>query len=115
MDSIAAAVNGHDLDAFVALHEPDAVVVVPPDGIRAAGHAEIRKILEPLFSGKPSTEIDLHGILITGGMAMSHSHFTVSLTRPTGERVEKRGMGTVVSRQHPDGVWRIVFDYPLRA
>jgi hypothetical protein len=29
--------------------------------------------------------------------------------------VEKTGMGTVVSRRQPDGTWRIVFDYPLRA
>ena len=45
MASIADAVNAHDLDAFVALHEPDAVVIVPPDGVRACGHDEIRKVL----------------------------------------------------------------------
>jgi uncharacterized protein (TIGR02246 family) len=115
MEAIAAAVNGHDLDAFVALHEPDAVIIVPPDGARAEGHDEIRKVLEPLFASSPSTVIDLHGILKSDGMAMSHSHFTVCLTRPNGDQVEKRGMGTVVSRRQPDGSWRIVFDYPLRA
>jgi uncharacterized protein (TIGR02246 family) len=115
MASIAAAVNAHDLDAFVALHEPDAVVVIPPDGVRASGHDGIRKALEPLFASTPSTVIDLHGILQSDGMAMSHSHFTVRLTRPNGEKVEKAGMGTVVTRRQPDGTWRIVFDYPLRA
>lgn len=115
MASIADAVNAHDLDAFVALHEPDAVVIVPPDGVRACGHEEIRKVLEPLFDSTPSTVIDLHGILRSDGLAMSHSHFTVRLTRPGGEQVEKAGMGTVVARRQPDGTWRIVFDYPLRA
>ena len=115
MASIAAAVNAHDLDAFVALHEPDAVVIVPPDGERASGHDEIRKVLEPLFESTPSTDIDLHRILYTDGLAMSHSHFTVRLTRPDGEKVEKAGMGTVVTRRQPDGTWRIVFDFPLRS
>jgi uncharacterized protein (TIGR02246 family) len=114
MVAIAAAVNAHDLEAFMALHEPGAVVV-PPGGERVSGKEEIRKVLEPLFAGAPSTEIDLHGMLQTGDMAMSHSHFTISLTRPDGERVTKRGMGTVVTRQQPDGTWRVVFDYPIRA
>jgi uncharacterized protein (TIGR02246 family) len=115
MAAIAAAVNAHDLDAFMALHEPDAVVVVPPDGERASGHDDIRRVLEPLFASAPSTVIDLHGMLRSDGLAMSHSHFTVRLTRPDGEQVEKSGMGTVVTRRQPDGTWRIVFDYPLRA
>ena len=115
MASIAAAVNAHDLDAFMALHEPDAVVVIPPDGVRASGREQIRELLEPLFASTPSTVIDLHGMLRSDGLAMSHSHFTVKLTRPDGEQVEKAGMGTVVTRRQPDGTWRIVFDFPLRA
>lgn len=115
MAAIAAAVNAHDLDAFMALHEPDAVVVVPPDGVRASGHDEIRTVLEPLFASTPSTSIDLHGMLQSDDLAMSHSHFIVKLTRPDGEQVEKAGMGTVVTRRQPDGSWRIVFDFPLRA
>jgi uncharacterized protein (TIGR02246 family) len=115
MDAIAAAVNAHDLDAFLALHEPDAVVIVPPEGVRASGHEAIRKALEPLFASSPSTTIDLHGMLHSDGLAMSHSHFTVSLTRPDGEHVVKSGMGTVVTRRQPGGTWRIVFDFPLRA
>lgn len=114
MASIAAAVNAHDLEAFMALHEPDAVVV-PPGGVRASGTEEIRKVLEPLFESKPSTKIDLHGMLHSDGLAMSHSHFTIGLTRPDGEHVVKTGMGTVVTRRQPDGSWRIVFDYPIRA
>lgn len=116
MAAIAAAVNAHDLDAFVALHEPDAMVVIPPDGkVQARGHEEIRTALRPLFESAPSTKIDLHGVLQTDGMAMSHSHFTVNLTRPSGEHVKKTGMGTVVTRRQHDGSWRIVFDFPLRA
>lgn len=114
MAAIAAAVNAHDLEAFMALHEPGSVVV-PPGGVQASGHEEMRKVLEPLFAGAPSTAIDLHGMLQSDGLAMSHSHFTISLTRPDGERVVKTGMGTVVTRRQPDGSWRIVFDYPIRA
>jgi uncharacterized protein (TIGR02246 family) len=114
MAAVAATVNAHDLDAFMALHEPDAIVV-PPGGVEVRGYAAMREVLEPLFAGEPSTEIDLHGMLQGDGLAMSHSHFTISLTRPDGERVVKKGMGTVVTRRQPDGSWRIVFDYPIRA
>jgi uncharacterized protein (TIGR02246 family) len=114
--SIAAAVNTHDLDAFVALHEPNAAVVVPPEGlVRASGHDAIRRALEPLFDRAPSVKVDLHGMLRSGGLAMSHTHFAVTLTDDDGERVESAGVGTVVSREQPDGSWLIVFDYPLRA
>jgi uncharacterized protein (TIGR02246 family) len=114
MASIADAVNTHDLDAFMALHEPGAVVV-PPGGIRTTGVEQIREVLEPLFRSTPHTEIELHGLLRSDGLAMSHSHFTITLTRPDGEVVVKAGMGTVVSRRQPDGTWRIVFDYPIRS
>jgi len=114
MAAIWATVNAHDLEGFMALHEPDAIVV-PPGGVQARGAVEMRAVLEPLFRGKPSTEIDLHGMLVGEGIAMSHSHFTISLTRPDGERITKAGMGTVVTRRQPDGTWRIVFDYPIRS
>lgn len=113
--SIAAAVNAHDLDAFVALHEPHAAVVVPPEGlVRASGHTAIRRALEPLFARAPSASVDLHDLLRSDGLAMSHTHFAVTLTGDAGERVEHAGVGTVVSREQPDGSWLIVFDYPLR-
>lgn len=113
--AIEAAVNANDLDTFISLHEPDAVCVIPPEGkVTARGHDEIRTALEPLFDSKPSTKIQLHGMFESGGTAMSHSNFTVNLTRPTGEQVVKVGMGTVVTRQQPDDSWLIVFDYPLR-
>src|SRR3712207_2920528 len=72
LERIAAAVNGHDLEAFLALHEPDAVVV-PPGGVKTRGVEAMREVLTPLFQGRPSTEIDLHGFLETGDLAMSHS------------------------------------------
>jgi uncharacterized protein (TIGR02246 family) len=113
--SIAAAVNAHDLDAFLALHEPNAAVVVPPEGlVRASGHDAIRKALEPLFARAPSVNVQLQGMLRSDGLAMSDTHFAVTLTDDDGKRVENAGVGTVVSRQQPDGGWLIVFDYPLR-
>ena len=42
---ITAAFNSADLDAFIDLHEPDALSVVPPEGRVATGHAEIRAAL----------------------------------------------------------------------
>lgn len=47
---IEAAFNAGDLDAFVELHEPDAVSVVPPTGEVARGKDQIRAALEPILA-----------------------------------------------------------------
>lgn len=114
LDAIGAAVNAQDLDAFMELFEPDGCAVPPGKNEHASGLDDIRTSLEPLFAANPSTNIDLHGILRSDGLAMSHSHFTYSRDGDDGERIERTGMGTVVTRRQSDGSWRIVFDYPLR-
>lgn len=114
--ALEEAVNAHDLDAFVELHEPDAVLVTSPDGAaRAHGHGEIRTTLAPIFASQPRTRIEPQGLLETDGMAMCHSHSTVNLTRSNGETVETAGMGTVVTRRQPDDGWLVVFNFPMRA
>jgi uncharacterized protein (TIGR02246 family) len=80
---IAAAFNAGDIDAFIELHEEDAVALVPPDGRRVSGRDELRAAVEPIFALRPNA------------------------------RIEVSGRGTIVSRRHPDGTWRIVLDNPM--
>ena len=47
---IAAAFNAGDLDAFIELHEEDAVALVPPDGRRVSGD-ELRAAVSPTAPG----------------------------------------------------------------
>ena len=101
---LAAAVNAGDLDAFVALHEPDATVIVPPDGRRVSGKDAIRAAVRPIFDRRPSAEIELVDKLQSGDLALTFARVEVfgAATR-----------GTVVSRRQADGSWCIVLDHPM--
>jgi uncharacterized protein (TIGR02246 family) len=106
---IAAAFEAGDLDSFVDLHEPGAVSVVPPEGRRVNGHAEIRETLAPLFALRPRATIEVLDKLQADGLALTHARVHVV----AGDGLEINGRGTIVSRRQPDGTWRIVLDNPM--
>jgi ketosteroid isomerase-like protein len=106
---IAAAFAAGDVDAFVDLHEPGAVTVVPPEGRRVTGHAEIRAALAPIFVLRPQASIEVLGKLEAGELALTHARVHVV----AGDGLDITGRGTVVSRRQPDGSWRIVLDNPM--
>lgn len=107
---LAEAFNSGDLDAFVEAHEVDAVTLVPPNGERAAGWAEIRRAVEPVFALRPTLTNEVVGKVETDGLALTHARWSLAGTSPDGEGVEMRGEGVVVSRRQPDGTWRIVLE-----
>ena len=109
---IAAAFAAGDLDAFLELHEPGAVSVVPPEGRRVHGHAEIRAALAPLFALRPQAQIEVLEKLEADGLALTHARVHVT-AGSGGERLEISGRGTIVSRRQADGTWRIVLDNPM--
>ena len=101
---LAAAVNAGDVDAFAELHEPDATVIVPPDGRRVSGRDAIRAAVRPVLALGPTAEIELVDKLQSGDLALTFARVEVfgSVSR-----------GTVVSRRQADGTWRIVLDHPM--
>jgi uncharacterized protein (TIGR02246 family) len=109
---IAAAFRAGDLDGFLDLHEEGAVSVVPPDGRRVTGHAEIRAALAPIFALRPQARIEVFDTLQADALALTHARFHVTAS-DAGERLEITGRGTIVSRRQPDGSWRIVLDNPM--
>jgi uncharacterized protein (TIGR02246 family) len=109
---IAAAFSGADREAFLALHEPDAVAVVPPDRRRVVGRDAILAATEPIFALAPRFDSETIDTLVADGLALTHYRWRLAAT--TGEQpVQLSGRGTVVSRRQPGGSWRIVLDDPL--
>ena len=109
---IETAVNAGDLDAFIELHEENATTVVPPDGRAVTGRGEIRDALAPILSSRPRVEIECVAKLEGDGFALTHARVHLVGTH-TGEQFDVHGHGTVVSRQQPDGSWRILLDNPM--
>jgi uncharacterized protein (TIGR02246 family) len=109
---VAAAFTAGDRDAFLALHEPDAVAVVPPDRRRVAGRDAILTATEPIFALAPRFGSEAIATLEADGLALAHYRWSLAGTNPE-EPVRLSGRGTVVSRRQTDGSWRIVLDDPL--
>jgi uncharacterized protein (TIGR02246 family) len=111
--AIARAFSAGDLDAFVALHTPDATVVPPPEGRTVHGLEAIRAATAPIFAMKPTMTSTVIKVVEGDGLALTHARWTLSATAPDGRPLELSGRGTIVSRRQRDGTWRIVIDDPL--
>jgi ketosteroid isomerase-like protein len=102
-----------DVDAYLAMHEADATVVVPPEGHHLHGPDAIRAAIEPLFAMGPRLTSTVRMVVQNGNLAMTHARWDLVGTAPDGATVRLAGNGTIVSRRRPDGTWGIVFDNPL--
>jgi uncharacterized protein (TIGR02246 family) len=111
---LAAALNSGDIDAFVDVYDEEAVLVVPPDGNRAQGRAQIREAVKPTFALEPTVTLEVLDKLETDGFALTLGRWFIEGTDPDGQRVDLGGDGAVVSRRAPDGSWRILLDHPMR-
>ena len=92
---LAEAFNNGDLDAFVEMHEVDAMTIAPPDGRQANGRNEIRAALEPVFALRPRVTNEVLNKLENDGLALTQARWSLVGTDPGGERVEMEGEGTV--------------------
>ncbi|MEJ2287106.1 MAG: nuclear transport factor 2 family protein [Deinococcales bacterium] len=115
--SLLAAFNRHDLDAVMEHFAEDCVLYMPrgvaPRGDRFDGKSNVRAALATRFEGLPDVHYgeDAHWVC---GDAFGVSEWTLTGTRPTGERIEVRGVdllefedGAVVRK---DSYWKILDD-----
>lgn len=109
---IVAAFNAADRDAFAALHEEDATVIVPPDGRRVCGRDAIRAAVEPTFALAPAARVEVIDTLEGDGLALTQARWRMVGVNGR-EPVELSGRGTIVSRRQADGSWRIALENPM--
>jgi len=110
---LEAAFNAGDIDAFLDLHDDDSALIVPPEGAQVSGRDAIRAAVAPTFALAPAFRSEVVGKLEGNGLALTHARWTMSGTAEDGAPIEMSGRGTIVSRRHPDGSWRIVLDNPM--
>jgi uncharacterized protein (TIGR02246 family) len=105
------AVNAGDVDALVALYEPDAVYVAGP-GQPIVGREAIRSALAAWLAVKPKLRLELTGLAVAGDVALERTRWTVVMPGPDGAPATTSGSSSVVLRRQPDASWRMAIDDP---
>jgi len=110
-----AAFNAGDVEALVALYEPDAVMALSP-GKLARGIAEIRAVFEQFAETHAKMRLETATTLETGdGLALLHGKWTLTGRGPDGHPFEAAATSAEVLRRQPDGRWLYVLDNPFGA
>jgi uncharacterized protein (TIGR02246 family) len=95
------AVNAGDVEALVALYEPDAVIAYPP-GELTVGHAAIRALYEQMLAARPHFEYEEPLTTLVSD--------DIALTATPAQ--DEAGARAQVVRRQPDGTWLRVLDRP---
>lgn len=97
--------NAGDLDALLALYEPDAVIT--PPGQIVKGLTGIREVLGTFLSLKGKFNLQPEKVLHADGVALLISKWTL-----TSSAAELAGTTSDVVRRQADGSWLIAIDNP---
>src|SRR5215217_8228092 len=107
----AEAFSAHDLEALMALYEPEATLI-PQPGQVVTGTEAIREALSGFLALKPKYELEFKRAFQAGDIALLFSEWTLSATDPDGNAVEMEGRTSDVARRQPDGSWLVVIENP---
>ena len=111
----AEAFSAHDLEAVMALYEPEATLIPPGQEVPnliVTGAEAVREHLSGLLALKPKFELEFQKAFQAGDIALLFSEWTLSATDPDGNAVEMEGRTSDVARRQPDGRWLVVIDNP---
>ena len=104
------AANAGDLDAFVALYDPDARVLLP-DGATLEGREAIREVYAGLFAeGTTKVTLTTRFASELGDLALTSCAWEGIVA---GEQAS--GITAEVARRGPDGRWVFLIDNPWAA
>ncbi len=101
---LAAAITSGDVDAFMALYEPDAVSR-NAQGEVYAGVGAIREYVTPVVSARPDFKLEVKQVVEVGDIALIQTESS----RP--ERSPSRAVD--IAHRQPDGTWRMVIYFDL--
>lgn len=104
------ALHAGDLDAAVALYEPDATFVLQ-SGEVITGRQAIREVMKEFLALKPRFSMDVQAVQ-NGDLALLRSRWSLSGTGADGQPVTLSGRSIEVVRRQADGTWLFVIDDP---
>jgi uncharacterized protein (TIGR02246 family) len=111
---VGEAISKGDIEAAVALYEPDATFV-PEPGQTVTGTAAIREVMTNFVAMKPNLQVEVPLVVSSGEVAILYSKWTLSGTDADGNPVDVSGQGQEVVRLQADGTWKFVIDNPWGA
>jgi uncharacterized protein (TIGR02246 family) len=106
------AFNSGDIDAVMALYEPDACCIEPEPGTLAEGWDAVREVVKAFLALKGQITFDTKKVVQAGNLAVLHGEWSLAGTGPDGSPVSLAGTTTEVVRKQPDGTWLYVIDLP---
>jgi uncharacterized protein (TIGR02246 family) len=113
IDSLfAQALNAGNVDALVALYEPQASLM-PSPGTLVAGTAAIRGALAAFVAAKPAMQIAPRLVSQSGDLAVVTSKWQLAMTGQDGKPAQMQGQSVEVVRRQSDGRWLFVIDLPF--
>jgi len=108
--AVEKAVNDGDVDALVALYEPDACLLGPA-GEQSVGLDAIRATWEEMLAFGGSVAMTTRSVVEAGDLAYLSNHWELTID---GAVVGAATTGEV-ARQQADGSWKYVIDNPYAA
>jgi ketosteroid isomerase-like protein len=106
------AMHKGDVDAAVALYEPNATFVLD-SGEVIKGQPAIREVAQGYIAMKPKFTQEVKALLSgDGDLALTSSTWSVSGIDADGKPFSTSGKSMEVVRRQGDGTWRFVIDNP---
>ena len=104
------AFNDGDIDALMALYEPDAALI-PQPGALAEGTAAIRESLRWFLDRRGTITLETKLVVRVGDLAYLSNRWSLTGgTMPDGSAAELGATTAELARQQVDGTWLYVID-----
>jgi uncharacterized protein (TIGR02246 family) len=104
------AFNAGDIEALMALYEPDATLI-PQPGVVAEGTAAIRDALVWFLDRRGQITLDTKLVVTVGDLAYLSNRWSLAGgTMPDGSPAELGATTAEVARRQADGSWLYVID-----
>ena len=104
------AFNTGDIEALMALYEPDAALI-PQPGVTVEGTAAIRESLLWFLDRRGQITLDTKLVIRVGDVAYLANRWSLTGgTMPDGSPAELGATTAELARRQPDGTWLYVID-----